>query len=350
MAKYKVVGMMSGTSLDGMDLCYCSFEQINEKWAYQLLESITIEYPNHWLKKLENAPNLSGSDLLLLHFEYGRWIGEKIKECFANKEIDFISSHGHTVFHQPNKGITFQLGHGQSIANAINHTTICDFRTADVLLGGNGAPLVPIGDQLLFGEYEACVNLGGFANISYSEKNIIKAFDICPVNIVLNYLSKDIGLKYDKDGNISKSGKLIEPLLDELNSLDFYKTSPPKSLGREWVEENIIPLIEKSKGETRDKLRTFSEHSAVQIAKTLNGLQSKKILFTGGGAHNLFLIERIKALTNKNINMPHKNVIDYKEALVFAFLGVLRMEKKTNILSSVTGATNNSSSGMIFHP
>lgn len=348
---YKVIGMMSGSSMDGMDLCHCNFEEKNGKWHYSIIKAITIKYPQLWLQKLKNAPNLGSKDLLLLHFEYGKWIGQKIRENFSTEQIDFISSHGHTIFHQAEEGLTFQLGHGQNIAIESGITCISDFRTTDVLLGGNAAPLVPIGDQLLFGDFFACVNLGGFANISYTENDSLYAWDICPVNIALNYLSNKLGLEYDKNGEIAGSGNLLKPLLNDLNSLDFYQKKPPKSLGREWLEENLLPLIGKSKSETKDLLRTLSEHSAIQIANTLNSLgKEKQILFTGGGSLNSFLMERIKSLSSHFISIPNNELINYKEALVFAFLGVLKTQKKINVINTVTGAKKSSSSGVIFQP
>lgn len=348
---YKVIGMMSGSSMDGMDLCHCSFKEENGKWHYSIIKAITIKYPPIWLEKLKNAPDLNSKDLLLMHFEYGKWIGEKIKENFSLKETDFISSHGHTVFHQAEKGLTFQLGHGQNIAIESGIPCISDYRTTDILLGGNGAPLVPIGDQLLFGDFFACVNLGGFANISYTETDSLYAWDICPVNVTLNYLSNKLGIEYDKNGEISRSGKLLKSLLDDLNSLDYYKKNPPKSLGREWLEKNLLPLIEESKSKTQDLLRTLTEHSAIQIAKNLDKLgHEKRILFTGGGSLNKFLIERINSLSGQIISVPDNELVNYKEALVFAFLGILRIQNKINVINTVTGAKKSSSSGVIFQP
>lgn len=348
--KYNVIGMMSGTSMDGMDLCHCSFEFSDNRWNYTIQKAFTIEYPDDWLMKLGHAHLLPSQELLILHFEYGSWIGKQIKAHFGNIPLDFISSHGHTVFHQADKGLTFQLGHGQSIANESGFTTVCDFRTQDVLLGGNGAPLVPIGDRMLFSNFQGCINLGGFANLSFLSNNKTYAYDICAVNIVLNHLSNKLGKKYDANGDLARKGNLNPHFLNQLNQLPYYIQSFPKSLGREWAEHNILPLIEENTS-IEELLRTYTEHAAIQISEALKNLEAgQKVLFTGGGCNNKFLIERIKAMTTSKIEIPDQSLVDFKEALVFAFLAVLKIEGKINVMSSVTGSKRDSKSGVIFKP
>lgn len=344
-----VIGLMSGTSLDGLDLVYVQFD-IESNYQFKILYAKTLSYSDYWKEKLQFSINYDDKYLKELDSEYGSFLGEKTKEFIIKNKItnlDFIASHGHTVFHQPENGITLQIGNGQMIANETNVTVVCDFRTQDVQLGGQGAPLVPIGDQLLFAEYDACVNLGGFANISYEKENERIAFDICPVNIVLNHFSRKLGYEFDDKGYLALKGKINNDLLDYLNKLDYYKIDPPKSLGIEWVKDHVFPVLDKIESEV-DVLRTYTEHSAMQISLNIQILH--KVLITGGGVFNDYLLNRIKHHTTTEIVIPNTQIINYKEALIFALLGVLKMQNKVNCLSSVTGAEKNHSSGVIFNP
>ncbi|CAM1341366.1 anhydro-N-acetylmuramic acid kinase [Tenacibaculum amylolyticum] len=345
--KTHVIGVMSGTSLDGLDIAYVAFEEDYKK--FEILKAETFSYTAQWKKLLKEAILQSKEKLKELDLEYGCYIGEKVKEFITNnkiEEIDLIASHGHTVFHQPEKGITLQIGDGQSIANVTNHKVICDFRTQDVELGGQGAPLVPIGDQLLFEEYNSCVNLGGFANISYQEKNKRIAFDICPVNIVLNNYTRKIGYDFDKNGEIARGGTLNAELLKALNSLSYYNSKPPKSLGLEWVTAEVFPLINDLETEIPTILRTFVKHSAFQIGRIIR--EKGPVLVTGGGVYNTFLMEEIEKEVGFNIVKESGELIEFKEALIFAFLGLLRDKDKINCLQSVTGAIKDHSSGKIY--
>jgi anhydro-N-acetylmuramic acid kinase len=348
--EYKyVIGLMSGTSLDGLDLVYVRFNQSNYK-DFKIICGETKPYSENWKTLLQTAIHQSKSSLDRVTIEYGQLLGEMTNDFIRDNEIeaiDFIASHGHTVFHQPDKGITLQIGDGQRLADVTNCKVICDFRTQDVELKGQGAPLVPIGDELLFSEYDYCLNLGGFANVSYKENNRI-AFDICPVNIVLNHYTNKIGLQYDDNGNIAAGGKLNKELLQKLNDLEFYKKSPPKSLGLEWVQKNVFPLINNLETQVSSILKTFVVHSAEQIGKILNG--SKKVLVTGGGAYNGFLIQEIEKYSNTKIERVDTNIIEFKESLIFALIGLLKDENKINCLSSVTGAIKDHSSGKCFMP
>ena len=344
------VGLMSGTSLDGIDLVHVKFKKEHYQ-DFEILHSETVSYSRKWKSTLQNAINFSSNALKLLNVEYAVFLGVVLNEFMTKNKIeniDFIASHGHTVLHQPKKGITLQIGDGQIIANSTNQKVICDFRTQDVKLGGQGAPLVPIGDELLFSKYAYCLNLGGFSNVSYKKEGKRIAFDICPVNIVLNYYANKLGLEYDAFGEIASKGKLNQHLLDKLNKIDFYQQQPPKSLGLEWVKENIFPLIDALETDISSILRTFVEHVAIQISKIIK--ENNSILITGGGAFNSFLIKRIENSLDRTILLPSKELIDFKEALVFAFLGVLRSDNQINCLCSVTGANQNHSSGMIFLP
>ena len=345
-----VLGLMSGTSLDGIDLVYVSF--LNDNYQkFDILHSETVSYSKRWKSTLQNSIDFSSEDLKDLNIEYGSLLGNVINDFVAKYDIDkidFIASHGHTVLHQPHKGITLQIGDGQTIANATKQKVICDFRTQDVVLGGQGAPLVPIGDELLFSNYDYCLNLGGFSNISFNKEGLRIAFDICPVNIVLNHYVNKLGLEYDESGKIASKGRLNNQLLEKLNSIGFYSEEPPKSLGLEWVKENIFPLIDGLETDVSVILRTFVEHVAIQISKVIK--DNNSVLVTGGGAFNSFLMNRIEVVSNSKIELPKTKLIDFKEALVFAFLGVLRFNGQVNCLSSVTGAKKNHSSGEVFLP
>tara|TARA_B110000003_G_scaffold147205_1_gene148227 strand:- start:15789 stop:16859 length:1071 start_codon:yes stop_codon:yes gene_type:complete len=344
------IGLMSGTSLDGLDIVYVRFDK-NDLSKFKILLSETIQYNDIWKRRLEYSIHSNKEDIQILDYDYGVFLGNKTQE-FINKhniiDLNLIASHGHTVFHQPEKGITLQVGDGQQISNITNCLVISDFRAQDIRLGGQGAPLVPIGDDLLFKDFDACINIGGFTNISYNSKDQRIAFDICPANIVLNYYSRKLGYEYDNKGLLAFKGVVNEKLLSELNQLKFYRMSPPKSLGLEWVQKFIFPLLDKYQIAPVDILRTFIEHVAHQISLVSKPFET--ILYSGGGVYNDFLISRIEELTNANIKLPDDEIINFKEALVFALLGLLKSQNKVNCLSSVTGAKKNHSSGEIFKP
>ncbi len=343
--KYHCLGLMSGTSLDGIDLAICTLIK-DTCWQFKINKATTIKYPNYWIEKLTNLHTRNSTEIAKTNIEYGRFLGENINKFLENEKIDFIASHGHTIFHQPNKNYTLQIGDGQEIANTTKITTINNFRKLDISLNGQGAPLVPIGDLYLFSNYKNCINLGGFANISIKEKNQIIAFDICPANIVLNKISQKLNMDFDINGENAKKGSLIPELLEKLNNLKYYKELPPKSLSREWVEEFIYPLFLK-KYKDHDVLHTFCEHIGIQIGKYLN---KETTFFTGGGAFNSYLMERISYHCKSMIFIPNKKIINFKEALIFAFLGVLRVRNEVNCLKSVTGARRNCCGGEINNP
>lgn len=349
-----VIGVMSGTSLDGVDLIYVKFVR-DKAYSFEILKTDSEEYSEKWKKTLFEAFNFSGEKLVKLNADYGKFLGELIQKFILKnsiKKIDFIASHGHTIFHQPEKNYTLQIGSGAVIAAETNTKVICDFRIQDIALGGQGAPLVPIGDQLLFFDYQYCLNLGGFSNISFVKDTKRVAFDICPVNIVMNYYTRKIGFEYDDRGKLASKGKLNIELLDALNKLPFYNDAKPKSLGYEFVIDIVIPLINKYNLSTKDILRTFVEHSSIQIANVLNRNLTvngqDKVLVTGGGTFNDFLINRLKQLTKVEVIIPDKEIIDFKEALIFALLGILKDQNEVNCLKSVTGASKDHSSGVVY--
>ncbi len=345
LVSYKIIGLMSGTSLDGLVICYAEFTRNKAQWDYQIIQTKAVDYPQEMLEKLKIATQLSGLKLFLLDRELGKFYGQSVNEFIAefgiNKsEVDAVASHGQTVFHQPEKGLTVQIGCGASIAYETEIDVINDFRKKDVLNGGQGAPLVPIGDKLLFSKNaSAFLNIGGFANFSVlNENDAVTAFDICPANIVINYFTRQLGLEFDESGTIAANNTIDTNLLNELNSLDLYSEKQPKSLGWEWVESAVLPLFEKYQISIEDKISTATEHAAFQIAKRLNEASCKSVFITGGGAKNVFLIEQIKYHFNGTVTIPSIETIDFKEALIFGFLGALHLENTPNCLTSVTGA------------
>ncbi len=361
METYRVIGLMSGTSLDGVDIAYCVFNINDGKWNFEIKEAETISYDAGWRKTLESLHEKSALAFVSIDNEYGRYLGQLVNQFIRKNKLkaDFVSSHGHTIFHQPEKGITVQIGNGAALAAASECSVVCDFRSLDVALGGQGAPLVPIGDHFLFSEYDYCLNIGGIANISFEKNSKRIAFDICPANMVLNALAQKEGIVFDMDGKLAREGRINSALLEELNTLDYYSLNHPKSLGREWVDQNFFPVLKKHSLNTKDKLSTCCEHIAIQISKIIKADHDKgKVLTTGGGAFNKFLTERISSHLSRpteqpfgrpsEIVLPSSTLINYKEALIFAFLGVLRWRGEVNCLKEVTGARRNSSGGAIY--
>jgi len=354
---YKVIGLMSGTSLDGLDLAYCHIWNTSEKWEYKIIKTKSIPYKKTVKNQLKNVLTLNAIDLLELHYSYGTWLGKKTKKFIKeeNLEVDFIASHGHTTHHQPKKGFSFQIGSGQHLANASACKVVCDFRTNDIALGGQGAPLVPIGDKLLFSEYDFCLNLGGISNISFEKNEQRIAYDIGLANMILNYITQKIDLSYDKDGDLARKGKLKKKFLKELNSLKYYKKSAPKSTGCEWFLKKVIPIIENTKASTETLLHTAVHHICEQIAIEINAHKTKEkntLLVTGGGALNTFLIKILqeKVAATTEVIIPSTQLIEFKEALIFSFMGVLRINEQNNCLASVTGAQRDCYGGVVYLP
>lgn len=355
---------MSGTSLDGIDLVEIDFEASLDStlramsarsgghtWSCEMGAAETVPYTSFWKDELRNAVSYSEEKLERLDFKYTEKLSEEISKFIKKyniQEIDAICSHGHTILHQPDRGFTYQIGNLPRISKLLGHTMVCDFRVQDVAYGGQGAPLVPVGDRLLFPEYDYCLNLGGFANCSFEKNNERIAFDICPANIVLNEYAEKLGKDFDEGGKLAASGKVDGDLLQRLNSLSFYTENPPKSLGLEWVKKNVFPLLDTFEVSPEDILRTFTEHIAVQLANQFS--EDASVLITGGGAYNSFLIERLKKLASIKIVTPSSEIVEYKEALIFGLLGVLKLRNEVNCLSSVTGASRDHSSGKIMFP
>ncbi|WP_410007005.1 anhydro-N-acetylmuramic acid kinase [Aequorivita nionensis] len=349
--KYHIIGVMSGTSLDGIDLAEIIYNFSEAKWNFEIITAETVPYSSFWKDELREAINYSEEKLERLDFKYTEKLSEEILKFIKKHnipEIDAVCSHGHTILHQPEKGFTYQIGNLPKISKMLGQTVVCDFRVQDVELGGQGAPLVPIGDRLLFPEYDYCLNLGGFANCSFEKNGERIAFDICPVNIVLNNYAEKLGHNFDEGGKLAASGKVNEALLVKLNTLPFYNKKPPKSLGLEWVKEQIFPLLDASGISSEDILRTFTEHIAVQLAKQFR--ENASVLISGGGAYNSFLIERVNKIAQVETTIPFREIVEFKEALIFGLLGVLKLRDEVNCLASVTGAERDHASGKIFSP
>ncbi|MDT0648292.1 anhydro-N-acetylmuramic acid kinase [Zunongwangia sp. F260] len=351
-SSFKLIGVMSGTSLDGIDITVAEFH-FDEKIAYKILKAETIPYEHHWKIKLSGAINSSEADLQSLNLEYTTYLADVLNQFIYRNNIvdlDAICSHGHTIKHEPQNGYTLQIGNYRQLAANTGHTVVCDFRVQDVELGGQGAPLVPIGDRLLFPEFNFCLNLGGFANISAEIKNQRIAYDICAVNTVLNFYAQKLDKEYDEGGKIAASGEFKEKLFNELNRLHFYSEKPPKSLGVEWVNSEVLPLLKKYEEDIPSLLHTYSKHVGFQISEVVKNSEGVKVLVTGGGAFNDFLINELKRISSAEFVIPSEELINYKEALIFAFLGALRLRGENNVLKSVTGAKKDHSSGRIYNP
>lgn len=359
---YHVIGVMSGSSLDGLDIAFVELDEQGGSWKYKIIEASCMEYSNEWTALLSDPAKLTAVDFARVHVEYGHYIGEAINQFITEKGLEYrvglIASHGHTAFHVPGS-FSFQLGDGAAIAAETGLPVVSELRSMDVALGGQGAPIVPIGEKLLFHNNRFFLNIGGIANISFNGNSYYDAFDVCPANRILNALSQLKGQSFDKDGEMAAGGRIHEPLLDQLQLLEYYQLNFPKSLGNEFGNDIIMPMIMSSDISVEDKLATYTEHIALQVANAIAQLISKrsisisneKLLITGGGAFNHYLISRIEAQLKPfsiDIEVPDQITVMYKEALVMALFGVLRWREEENVISSVTGASRGSISGALW--
>lgn len=342
---YYIIGLMSGTSCDGLDVVYAHFLKSNTNWSFNIIKAESYGYSKEWVTQLKNAHLKNADEINNLDISFAELSANYIshfltKNNIAVNTVDAIASHGHTVFHKPDEGFTKQIGDGRLIKKLTGIPTIYDFRSNDVSLGGQGAPLVPIGDKFLFSEYDYCLNIGGIANVSYDENGMRKAYDICFVNMILNRLAAQLDLPFDKNGDIAKGNSVNVKLLNELLNLNFHN----KSLAIEQYEAYIKPIIDQSNDTIENKIATVTEYAAITIAKKLT---KGKTLVTGGGAYNSYLIDRIKHLSIREIFIPPNEIIEFKEALLFAFLGVLKLRNEPNCLASVTGAKYDNIGGVV---
>ena len=355
MTSKTVIGLMSGSSLDGIDLCCVHFYESEKKIKYRWVKGKTYPISPPFKKALQEANEEDTRLRSFLDQSFSQFALECLKTFLKELDVkvDLIASHGHTVKHEPENKITVQIGDGAYWAQQLNLPVVYDFRTEDVLLGGQGAPLVPIGDTTLFKEYEYCLNLGGISNLSYQLNKKVIAYDISMCNTPLNELAQRLGKEYDKGGSIAQSGQFIPYLFDELNDLDYFKLPAPKSLDKAWYFGQMQPLFDRGSYSTEDLLNTCCEHIGYQIAQSINSSKSdskrSEVLVTGGGAYNRFLLSRIEKYLDPSYKLviPEPYLIEYKEAIIFALMGWLRVHSKINVLSSATGATKDTSSGKI---
>ena len=349
METFRIVGLMSGTSLDGLDIALCDLSFNEGKWDYEIVAAETVVYDASWRDIFRRAHKMSALELAQLNVDFGIYSGKQVKRFLTERNLtaDALASHGHTIFHQHGESLTVQIGSGAHIAANSGIKTICDFRTTDVAHGGQGAPLVPIGDRLLFSEYDFCLNIGGIANVSYILMGDLNAFDVCVANMALNLLAEQTGYPFDANGEMARRGVVNIELLEKLNSLSYYSQELPKSLGKEWFERHFLPLLGSSQLTIRDLLATCTEHMSVQIAQIFEGWTGS-VLVTGGGAFNEFLIESIQAKTDLSVVVPDTDTVQYKEALIFALLGALRLSEQPTALSEVTGASKDTCGGCIY--
>ncbi|MDR2912314.1 MAG: anhydro-N-acetylmuramic acid kinase [Alistipes sp.] len=346
---YTAIGLMSGTSLDGLDIVCANFCRSGDGWSYEITHADSVDYTPEWRERLRGAFYLSGEALTALDAEYGRHLGRCVTEFVGRHGlagVDFVASHGHTVFHRPDLGYNLQIGNGAHLHAACGLPVVCDFRTLDVAFGGQGAPLVPIGDRLLFPDYDFCLNIGGFANVSFDCGSARIAYDLCPANYTLNRLMRTRGKEYDEDGATARSGRVNRQLLEALDALEYYHRPPPKSLAQEWVDAWVAPLVDGCDDSFENIAATLTEHSARRIAAALR--PASRVLVTGGGAYNGFLLERVREHVAAELVVPARAIVDFKEALIFAFLGLRRVLGFPNCLASVTGATHDVSSGVCY--
>jgi len=356
MGKYRGLGLMSGTSLDGLDVVCCDFEEIDDSYKFEVVAEACYPFDERWKSRLTHLMTQSAEVYAKTHVYFGHWLGKHIQSFINDKDLkpDFVSLHGHTIFHQPDKTFTAQIGDGETVAAYVNCPVVTNFRNKDVAMGGEGAPLVPMGEQYLFPDYPLFLNLGGFCNLSLGGM----AYDIAPCNGVLNLLAKtyDPTWEYDEGGKMARSGTLDSQLLDQFNALSYYQKEPPKSLGWEWVNQHILPILRSSEATLPDMAHTFTIHVAQQVRQAIarQQISGLKMMITGGGRHNLFLMEHLQSTLNDfQIDVDQtvsRSWIDFKEAIVFAFLGLRVLTGKTTTLAKVTGASSDLLTGSIHLP
>lgn len=350
---------MSGSSLDGLDVCYTYLEESRGVWKFDIQYAECIGYSEEWTEKLAHAQHMDAGNFFKLHTAYGKYIAELVNDFIIRHSIqhrvDFIATHGHTVYHDPVHQTSFQMGDGATIAAITGLPVISDLRAMDVALGGQGAPIVPIGDKLLFSDFDYWLNIGGIVNITVRDKEQIHAFDVCTGNQALNTLAKNEGKDFDEDGNMARAGKLLVAVLGQLNDQDYFRKPAPKSLSNDAAMELVFPVLMESPHLNADLLRTMVQHIAEQVVEVVKHYPHEKgfakMLVTGGGAFNNFLIETLQQVLQPlqvNVVVPYEQVVKFKEALVMALIGALRWREETNVLSSVTGASRDSISGALW--
>lgn len=358
---YHALGIMSGSSLDGLDLVFAHFHEQGGKWSFEIEAAACYPYKSDWENRLRLASQVDARTYCQLHIDYGHYLGKEVNRFIEEHQLHYkvglIGSHGHTVFHSPETGLTTQIGEGAALAAATGLPVVTDLRTMDVAWGGQGAPLVPIGEQHLFSGYSLFLNLGGIANITRATDPTI-AFDCCPANRVLNLLATQVGKPYDPEGSLAASGKINSALLEKLNSHPYYQKPFPKSLANEVGTDQHFPLLLESGSSIPDLLATYTQHIVDQVSQSAQALVShamgdeKKCLVTGGGAFNTHLIKCLDASFRTHgitLEVPAADLVNYKEALIMAFLAVLRWRQENTVIPSVTGARQASIGGALWN-
>ena len=361
--KYRVLGLMSGSSLDGLDLVFCEIEAADEPdftvTHSEILVAETVPFSEQWQVRLKNLPEQNALTFAKTNTYFAHYTADLVRGfCIKNKvKPDFIAAHGHTIFHQPENFLTVQIGDGAALAAKTGYPVVCDFRTHDVALHGEGTPLAPAADRWLYPGYDFYLNLGGIANISCKVDDSFVAFDTAPANQVLNALANLTGAEYDANGALADAGQVDTDLLNAVNTLPYFSEKYPKSLDNSWIKNQVLPLYFSAEISLKDKIRTAVEQTAGQTAVELKRVtvrenisqENRKMLVTGGGAFNGFLIKRLRALCeNTEIVLPSDLIINFKEAALMALLGVLRVENQPNCYASVTGAKYDSVGGAIY--
>lgn len=360
---YRVIGIMSGSSLDGLDIAFVQFEETGGKWSWHIEAADCKPYPEAWRTRLAGATELSAREYMLLHSEYGHYIGREVRRFMEENELSYrvslIASHGHTTFHMP-PHMTGQIGCGAAIAAETGLPVVTDLRALDVALGGQGAPIVPMGEKLLFPGERFLVNIGGIANLSVATPGGYVAFDTSPANRLLNLLVAPLGLEYDEDGRIAASGQIDHGVLQQLKSLPYHGETYPKSLPNQFGTDLVMPILSKSGSGRADALRTAVEYIAWAVSSGVTAViaqtglpvpDGSRLLVTGGGALNSFLVSRIDALLQPmGLSAVAADPVTamYKEALIMGLLGVLRWREESTTLSTVTGATRDSIGGALW--
>lgn len=359
---------MSGTSMDGIDMAYCRFKErltsedhpkkLPNAWSYQILKAATHPFPENWKRRLKTLDSQTAVVFARTDCEFGHFLGKTLRKFIQDEKItpQFIASHGQTIFHQPENQFTTQIGDGEAMVSYLTVPLVTQFRYKDMALGGQGAPLVPFGEKHLLAQKTVFLNLGGIANLTCGEQ----AFDVCVCNMALNWLAEKLSpnLSHDPEGRHAASGQIITALLERLEGLAWYHSPPPKSLGKEWFESAILPLLEKGNQPWEDKLATYTEHIAGRIAHALSLLTpvsaETQLLVSGGGAYNMHLIRSVKTKLNETGSklqlITDPMLTEYKEAMIFAFLGLHTLLGRTNTLTSVTGARQPCIGGSIHLP
>lgn len=352
---YTVTGLMSGSSLDGLDLAFCRFTRHEAgEWEGCILEARTVAFPPALLEDLRRLPAASALELVRTDTAFIRFCAGEVQQLIAGcgEKPGLIASHGHTVFHNPGAGYTLQIGNGGLLAGLTGIPVVSDFRTLDVGLGGQGAPLVPGAEKHLFPSYQACLNLGGIANLSFPQEAAARGFDVCPCNQLLDLVSSRRGLAFDRDGLLAEKGKVDPDLLQSLRAIPFHRKAGPKSLGNEEVRNIWFPVLAAFETEPEHVLATLCQYIALETAAALPAAgPTGRLLITGGGAFHPVLVRGINhACTGWETVVPEKTLISFKEAYCFAFLGLLRWRGENNTLAAVTGARHDAPGGALYQP